>query len=175
LSRKQTLVLVACCSVVLALGCSYKTLKFFFDGVPEPKQKTQAATPGAVHAQAEQGGPRFALYQHAPYAAKECDSCHDRNRTNSLIVPKDQLCYNCHDFPLDKKYVHGPLVSGGCLLCHNPHSSPNPFLLVSAPNVFCFNCHDRDAIPRDEPHTRTDVQCTFCHDAHMSVKKYLLK
>ena len=164
--------LVVCCWVLLALGCSDRTLRIFFDGVPDRKQKTQI-TPG-VSGQGHKA-VSAAYYQHAPYAAKECSSCHDRNKTNNLIVPKDQLCFTCHDFPMDKKYVHGPLASGGCLLCHNPHASPNPYLLVSASTTFCFSCHDREAIPKDEPHMRADVQCTDCHDAHMSDKKYLLK
>jgi predicted CXXCH cytochrome family protein len=170
-STRTALKLVVCCCALFALGCSDKTLRIFFDGVPESKSKTQAGTPASSQAHAA----RAAYYEHAPYAAKECGACHDRNKTNNLIVPKDQLCFNCHDFPTDKKYVHGPLASGGCLLCHNPHSSPNPFLLVSASTTFCFSCHDRDAIPKDEPHMRTDVQCTVCHEAHMSDKKYLLK
>lgn len=166
---------MVCCWVALALGCSYKTLKFFFDGVPEPQKKKQAVRAGATAPENAGTAVRAAYYEHAPYAARECDSCHDRNRTNALVTSKEQLCFNCHDLQLNQKYVHGPIASGGCLVCHDPHSSRYAFLLVSEPSTFCFHCHDPNAIPKDEPHTRTDVQCTLCHDAHMSDKKYLLK
>jgi predicted CXXCH cytochrome family protein len=94
---------------------------------------------------------------------------------NSLVMPEEQLCFSCHDFPQNKKYIHGPVSAGGCLVCHNPHASQNPKLLVAESTTFCFHCHDLDAIPKDEPHMRSDVQCISCHDAHMSDKKYLLK
>ncbi len=158
-------------SVVLTLGCNYKTLKFFFDGVPDPKKKN----PPIVQDRTGAAVVKTSFSEHTPYAAKECDACHNRASSNNLIAPKGELCFICHDFPAEKRYVHGPLASGGCLVCHDPHSSKYPTLLVSEPATFCFYCHDPGAIPKDKSHSRKDIQCTVCHDAHMSDKKFLLK
>jgi predicted CXXCH cytochrome family protein len=161
-----------CCVLVVAAGCKYNTLKFFFDGVPNPQKKKQAAVTEKKSAQA---GMKLVYSEHGPYAARQCDACHDRAGTNNLVAPKEKLCYNCHEFQTDKKYIHGPLASGGCLLCHDPHSSKYQKLLVAEPATFCFYCHDPRSIPQDQSHARSDIQCTACHDAHMSDKKFLLK
>jgi predicted CXXCH cytochrome family protein len=161
---------LVCCLFVIGIGCSRQTLSIFLDGVPAgdskknaPQQKQNAAANHAV------------LFEHAPYAARQCDACHDRARTNNLVAPKEELCYMCHDFQSNKKYVHGPVASGGCLVCHDPHSSKYPKLLVAEATSFCFYCHDPAALPKDESHARTGLQCTACHDAHMSDKIFLLK
>ena len=164
-------ILLALCSTTIVVGCSYKTLRIFIDGVPDPGKK-KPATHQQPQALAQ---TKSTFSQHPPFAEKQCDSCHDRAMTNNLVAPKEELCFICHDFPTDKKYVHGPLASGGCLVCHDPHSSKFPKLLVAESGTFCLYCHDRAAIPKDESHVRTDIQCITCHDAHMSDKKYLLK
>ena len=168
--RQKAYILLALCSTLVVFGCNDKTLRIFIDGVPEPGKKKPAA-----HQQTQIVKTVSTFTQHPPYRDKQCDACHDRSMTNNLVAPKEELCFICHDFPMDKKYVHGPLASGGCLLCHDPHSSKYPKLLVAESGTFCFYCHDRAAIPKDESHTRTDIQCIACHDAHMSDKKYLLK
>ncbi len=163
--------LLLCLWVVLAVGCSYKHLSFFFDGVPNPEKKIQAL-PGT---QAIAPTTRVQYSEHGPYAAKQCNACHNREMTNNLIVPVEQLCANCHELQLTKKYIHGPLLSGGCLVCHDPHSSPYRYLLKSESDTFCFYCHDQIALPKDDAHSSVTAQCTSCHDAHMSNNKYLLK
>jgi predicted CXXCH cytochrome family protein len=88
-------------------------------------------------------------------------------------VPREQLCLQCHVFPHSATdYVHGPLAAGGCTVCHEPHSSPNRYLLVSDSEAFCFHCHDRE---RMRDHAGGEPRCTSCHDAHMSAKKFLLR
>ena len=53
-----------------------------------------------------------------------------------------QLCGRCHELDLTRRYVHGPLASGGCTVCHDPHSSRYRYLLVSDSDGFCLSCHD---------------------------------
>ncbi len=172
--------LVACCTAAaLAAGCSvatrHKVLTVFFDGVPEPNQGT---TPGGEQAAAAASGPGVPgrlFGEHGPFAAKLCGACHESAATNALIVPKDELCFICHRLPRDKKYVHGPLAAGGCLSCHDPHSSRYRYLLVSEPEAFCLQCHDKQAVSRVAAHAGVEQACTDCHDAHMSDNRYLLK
>lgn len=157
---------------VVAASCSRRALGMFFDGVPpERKAPAVAEASSAAPARLRQVGTG----EHGPYAAKLCDSCHERGATNALVVPRERLCSRCHELGTTKLYVHGPLSSGGCLVCHDPHSSRYRHLLVSESDEFCFRCHDRAEVVRIEGHGDDRAQCTDCHDAHMSDRKYLLK
>ncbi len=178
-------------ALALSVGCStakhHRVLSFFFDGVPDPAAAVVSATPeveAAVGRRLVQPG------EHGPYAAKLCDSCHDAQRTNALIVPAEQLCIRCHELGAAETYVHGPLASGGCMVCHDPHRSANRFLLVSASDGFCLKCHDRTTlspvsgvggsagvagVTGDNGHGGDAANCTDCHEAHMSDRKFLLR
>jgi predicted CXXCH cytochrome family protein len=168
-----------CVLALLTSGCNtasrHKTLTTFFDGVPPPHaaeptkpQQSSATTIGAPSRQ-DLGS------EHGPYAAKLCNACHVAGATNALVAPNDELCVQCHTIALDKKFLHGPLTSGGCLACHDPHSSRYPSLLVSDSGTFCLGCHDRDTVANIEGHGNLNGSCTTCHDAHGSDTKYLLK
>lgn len=172
------LILVSTAAGLLLLGCGspetrYKVLSFFFDGVPPP-----SAAPERGPAQEQSTGPkteqkrRYA--EHGPFAAKMCDGCHRRG-SNELVMPKEQLCLNCHVMPTDGRKIHGPLASGGCRVCHNPHGSGYPNLLVSDSTEFCQHCHERSAVLSRAVHRGTNAECTSCHDAHSARNAYLLK
>ena len=170
--------LILCAAAASMWGCEattrYRTLSFFFDGVPNPEEVKAAKLQGsgAKDIPRRTAGP--SSWGHGPYAAKQCDGCHMR-ATNALVAPIDELCFRCHEFRLDKQWVHGPLASGGCRVCHEPHSSPYRFLLVSESEKFCFLCHDEKAVAANEAHEGGSVKCTACHDAHMSDNRFLLK
>lgn len=167
---------------ILFLLCScepmtrYKTLSFFFDGVPNPEEEAlQAQNAQNAKAGRRKGKPAAATYKmHGPYAARLCSACHQRG-TNVLVLPIDRLCFNCHLLQFDKKYVHGPVAAGGCKLCHDPHGSSFPYLLVSESRSFCFKCHSEKDIAKNKAHNGVTAQCTVCHDAHTSNKVYLLR
>jgi len=169
---------IAVCSFLffLPFGCaprsSYKVLSLFFDGVPDPDKKVQLQGSGNDNANARVS--RSTYREHGPYAAKLCVGCHQRG-TNALILPIEKLCFNCHVIPTDKKHIHGPVASGGCKICHDPHGSSFPFLLASEPVKFCFYCHNEKDVARNEAHAGITGGCTQCHDAHKSDNKYLLK
>jgi predicted CXXCH cytochrome family protein len=166
--------------MALLYGCEattrYKVLSFFFDGVPEPGSEARdAAVKGAGKERTTATTASEKKYkEHGPYAARMCEACHMR-ATNSLVLPVEQLCLKCHTINLNKKYIHGPLASGGCKVCHEPHGSIYPFLLVSEAKDFCLRCHDKAAIEKNDAHKGTEAQCTSCHDAHSSDYQYLLK
>jgi len=167
-----------CLAAVLSTGCNtmsrHKALTLFFDGVPPPKMREAPATPITIpdgDAPPRQTGYR----EHGPFAAKLCSACHEAGGANALVAPKDELCFRCHELGQERKYVHGPLASGGCLVCHDPHSSRYRYLLVSESDNFCFRCHDRGSMEKIEGHGDPEANCTLCHDAHGSDTKYLLK
>jgi len=175
--KARTAVAALCAVAGLSVGCGatarHKVLTFFFDGVPPLKvagPAVPAAAPAPVAAVAQ-----VRYREHGPYAAKLCNACHDSGATNALIVPRDQLCQRCHTLGLGKKYVHGPLASGGCLVCHDPHSSQYRALLVSASDSFCLRCHERSSLSKSAAHSGGEADCTRCHEAHMSDKRYLLR
>jgi predicted CXXCH cytochrome family protein len=166
---------------LLAAGCSpevrYRTLSFFFDGVPPPAGSTPGAFAGKGPGSSQKdaaGKPRPS--SHGPYAARLCDACHQRVGSNKLILPVEALCLNCHELNIQKKHIHGPLASGGCRVCHEPHGSGKPLLLVAEPNKFCFYCHDETEVGTRAAHKESGgVECTVCHDAHSSNSEFLLK
>lgn len=173
--RLRTTLTVA--ALAASIGCSparrHKVLTIFFDGVPPPRSAEAAAPAAAV-----EPAVRLRSVQqgtHGPYAARLCQSCHDASARNALVAPAEELCFRCHELPRAKKYVHGPLASGGCVGCHDPHSSGYRYLLVSESDGFCFKCHDRASVTRGKSHEGVGERCTTCHDAHMSDREYLLK
>jgi predicted CXXCH cytochrome family protein len=169
--------IVAGVSVAAALltGCEpttrYQALSLFFDGVPTPAP----TRPPGLELAGVPATSRVRYREHGPYAAKMCNACHDPAAFNSLVLPSNQLCFQCHELKLDKKYIHGPLASGGCVACHDPHSSQYPYFLVGESDTFCLYCHDRVTIAKIGAHAGVTGQCTDCHNPHMSDKKYLLR
>ena len=175
----RTVAPCACLLAVLSLGCSaasrHKGLTTFFDGVPPPKTAPAAGAAPAQGAAGAVPSRRIVTTEHGPYAAKLCSACHQSGASNALVAPKDELCTRCHVVNLDRTYVHGPLASGGCLMCHDPHSAGNRFLLVSDSDGLCLRCHDAEAVRRIVGHADLKESCTSCHDAHGSDTRYLLK
>ena len=162
-----------------ALGCSaatrHRILSAMFDGVPPPRSAAaEGPTSSAGAADATPARPA-AAFDHGPFAARMCSACHDSEATNALILPREQLCFRCHELTLAGARVHGPIASGGCLVCHDPHSSRNAALLVSESAGICMHCHERGAIDAIPSHDGLETGCTDCHDAHASGKQYLLK
>lgn len=175
--RRQAFAVLIALSVAIACGCApktesqYKMLSFFFDGVPYPEEKKPET---AAEIKKEEIVMGAVYIEHGPYAAKRCDGCHVKG-TNRLVLPKSDLCFQCHTLDLRKKNIHGPLASGGCTVCHLPHGSRYPFLLVAEPQEFCLYCHAKEDLARNEVHKGIEAQCTMCHDAHGSDSRYLLK
>jgi len=149
-------------------------------------------------------------------SAGSCASCHDAHYSQHAKVLKkreDQLCMTCHDKPqkapdgrtiaamtnvLKSKNLHGPVKSGDCGECHQPHASTQRHLLKAEfPETFyasfdekiyalCFRCHD-SAVVKNEKSVQTNFRdgernlhfvhvnrsergrtCKTCHDMHGS-------
>jgi len=165
----------------------YRTLSFFFDGVPDPN-----APPGSARARGEAadefaptpGAPVVKAYIHKPYAqamedSTKCSVCHvgaSGGYENFQAVGSD-ICLKCHKDKLTQYPVmHGPVVAVECTLCHAAHESTIPGMLNYAPPKICIQCHERDLLSANPPeHLLPDSQCLSCHYGHGGPQHKLLR
>lgn len=167
---------ILCIALGSFLGCSpetrYKTLSFFFDGVPVPK---------GVEGDADAKGK---VCQHKPYLENKCGACHPRDTVEMDISrPMDigdlssNLCLRCHD-KVRAQYavMHGPVASTECLLCHVPHESTIAHLLRTEAPRLCVQCHVPEVmVPLRPEHQDPKADCLSCHVGHGGPKHGLLR
>jgi predicted CXXCH cytochrome family protein len=128
---------------------------------------------------------------HGPASVWSCLSCHDTESVPlySVKKPDTEVCFKCHTEQNNdwntKKFIHGPVNTGKCAICHNPHASENPFQLFKPTWDLCVSCHAEKATGRHilvgyihRGHPTRDVPdplregkeltCASCHNAHAS-------
>ncbi|HSO86723.1 MAG TPA: cytochrome c3 family protein [Draconibacterium sp.] len=170
-------------ALILIFACStqknYKTLSFFFDGVPEPvndslKVQTDSLKTDSLNVLALLIPE---MYYHEPYKTKECSSCHDQGTMGKLIENQPVLCYQCHDdFNDSNKTLHGAIDAGSCTDCHNPHQSKEEKLLIKSGESLCFNCHDSEAVKENQFHSiAEETNCITCHNPHGGENHFILQ
>ncbi len=160
----------------------HKALTFFFDGVPPLRTETsQAQTSGLNDNQPADKAPAGAWRIHEP--VKNCTVCHGAlRRANSsrkvqLVAEVPQLCFACHkEYSALEAWVHGPVATGNCLLCHEPHKAKNESLLRKPVPELCYQCHEEQAIRLIKHHAAESYsRCTDCHEGHASTARGLLR
>lgn len=156
------------------LSCSpttrFRTLSFFFDGVPDPNRVVFVDTV-AVDTTAnplEFNRPKEQFFFHPPYQERNCGLCHDLRASQRLVESQLELCYQCHDdFAKSFKVLHGPVEAGFCTACHNPHRTKIKKLLKREGQELCLYCHSLQDVKKNEVHEEIDdVDCTECHNPH---------
>jgi len=112
-----------------------------------------------------------AKVQHKPINDEgSCVNCHTPHSSNfnpMLKAGGADLCLMCHNKPMDglenmkalldaNPDKHGPVITGDCSACHNPHGSDYYRILIATfPKEFytpyetdkyalCFSCHNQD-------------------------------
>ncbi|NPA94236.1 MAG: hypothetical protein GXO58_02270 [Thermodesulfobacteria bacterium] len=135
---------------------------------------------------------------HGPVGTGDCTVCHDphgdKYEFQLWADGHSALCIGCH---ADKKdtlrqrvgfYSHGIIEGGGCIACHDPHSSPNRFQLYKPINALCTSCHtslqgvtvghpvgNHPLSGKTDPRRKgRELSCTSCHNPHGSRFRYLL-
>ncbi|WP_022852420.1 cytochrome c3 family protein [Thermodesulfatator atlanticus] len=123
--------------------------------------------------------------KHSPAANWLCKFCHEEKGMIRIYSgnPRD-LCIRCHVNAKEfykKIYVHGPVGTGDCTSCHNPHASPYQFqLLADKKGDVCIICHkDKDKFVHQKPNiivhkVLTQSGCIVCHSPHATDYQYQL-
>lgn len=114
---------------------------------------------------------------------KNCIPCHgnqpEQNSTDKphLVDSVPELCYSCHkDLTVKGEWLHGPVATGECLLCHEPHKADNKSLLRKPIPELCYQCHETSALQLVANHTdKSYASCNDCHENHSSLSRLLLK
>ncbi|MCP5101779.1 MAG: hypothetical protein GY950_00285 [bacterium] len=166
-------------------GCSvkknYKTLSFFFDGVPKPgeeaKGREKKIRRRTVKKRVRKKPDNWVkiISRHPPFVERKCKECHNIKSLTFLKGKKDRLCYTCHKKEkFEGEYLHGPVAVGACLACHLPHESKYTKLLKLEKSQLCIGCHtlwDRRDV---KAHSKGKI-CTQCHHSHAGSNRFLLK
>ncbi|UCG59002.1 MAG: hypothetical protein JSU70_05735, partial [Phycisphaerales bacterium] len=113
---------------------------------------------------------------------KSCVPCHgDQSEhmlpeTLHLVAPVPQLCYVCHeDYGALEGWVHGPVATGDCMLCHESHKANNKSLLRKPIPDLCHQCHETKTLHLVANHSdESYAHCGDCHEAHASPGRILL-
>ena len=190
--------LVLFIAVLLYAGCSevgrYRTLSFFFDGVPPPEgmeseEGQQVTGPWGIkldpddplarkpRAEEEVSTGPVIVSVHAPYRDGRCFECHRPESGYESPVGDTGACQKCHasHVPMEASdWVHGPVAARDCFFCHEAHQSEYEALLTGAEPELCLRCHDKDEVFRATYHVDREQRCTTCHDAHRAGNRLLL-
>jgi predicted CXXCH cytochrome family protein len=160
---------------------SGEILSIFFDGVPENVDESEVTDTTLIAENPQEKTnllkkPKNKINFHPPYQSKDCDDCHESSFGNELIEQPPELCYTCHDdFQTEFAVLHGPVASGYCTQCHNPHFSKNPSLLIKKGQDICLSCHEKKDVLKNDVHLEIeDTNCTDCHNPHGGEDRFLI-
>ena len=117
-------------------------------------------------------------------AGDDCTSCHEFSISEtetrvSLLDQEPALCLLCHDDltaanDAELATPHDP-VTASCVICHDPHASDTPHLLIEPVYALCGSCHDPADLAESHAGTLPEgVDCGACHQPHGSDTKRML-
>lgn len=128
-------------------------------------------------------------WRHFPSAVLLCRTCHQSvSKDQPLAVPAgkvESLCFACHVNNkkwLAMTHIHGPVGTGDCTICHDPHGSGNEFQLwADGKGKLCVVCHE-EMKKFLEPGQRNFVVhgimnaqgCGACHSPHATNNRFQL-
>ena len=147
-----------------------------------------ALKPGAVVVKAPPSvGPlkSGAVSTHVPFGTGECSLCHEKTKNGKgvgpAVKPVNKTCYFCHEdlqsVMTSSAFKHAT-ASDNCTVCHNPHNSVHPKLLVATMPDLCTGCHVeiRKQMGSKVKHDAltTTASCSACHSPHASNVEHVL-
>jgi predicted CXXCH cytochrome family protein len=128
-------------------------------------------------------------WRHFPSSALLCRTCHQSAAdAKQMVVPSGKvegLCFDCH--VNNKKWssmthIHGPVGTGDCTICHDPHGSGSEFQLwADGKGKLCVVCHEEMKKYLDTGQKNFMVHgimnaqgCGACHNPHASNHRFQL-
>jgi predicted CXXCH cytochrome family protein len=81
---------------------------------------------------------------------------------------------NCHANFGKEAFVHGPVASGDCTLCHI-QTKKHKFEPITNAGKLCTECHERLDTEKVVHKPVKDGKCTQCHDPHQSSNRFMLR
>src|SRR6185369_5606733 len=95
---------------------------------------------------------------------------------SSQTPPTKESCIttDCHERIRTEKYVHGPIASGDCVICHKQRRK-HSFEKIENPGKLCAECHERLDTRKYVHAPVKEGKCSACHDPHQSPNKYQLR
>jgi predicted CXXCH cytochrome family protein len=131
-------------------------------------------------------------WRHSTTVNQQCLACHQQSvkpwRIGFPKVSVRDYCLNCHAGKrswLSKRFIHGPIVFGGCTLCHNPHSENHRYQVFEEGSLaLCIVCHgDKENLVAEKKEERVQYVhgvifgsgCIVCHDPHATDQQFMLK
>jgi predicted CXXCH cytochrome family protein len=130
-----------------------------------------------------------AEWPHSPTARLLCRACHPEGEGVKVAIPTgkvEDLCFTCH---INEKkwptlaHIHGPVGTGDCTICHDPHGGNNPNQLwADGKGRLCVICHEDKkkylaAVPQQKLRVHgilTARGCVICHSPHASDHRFQL-
>ncbi|MCP4665926.1 MAG: cytochrome C [Deltaproteobacteria bacterium] len=121
-------------------------------GAVAPAQKWQKASPGA----------KALSFYHKDRTVSRGASC---------------VTAQCHPTVGKAKYVHTPVSTGSCEVCHDARSSDVSSGVTRSGKELCLNCHEKQkAFYNDELiHPPLEDGCVDCHNPHESPYKFQIQ
>ncbi len=102
----------------------------------------------------------------------KCTDCHNahgtlRDRQVRSAPNQDLICTKCH---ADKRgpfvFEHEPVRVEGCTVCHTPHASVYPRMLLTARiNTLCLQCHVQIPTGVHGAQNQYRQACIVCHNS----------
>lgn len=187
---KKGIIFWFACSVSALCGCdpvtTHKITTIFFEGVPsmppaerycQDYHEKKLAEEREAAKKKQTAATEQISSDHLPFAEKHCDDCHDKRTETGLIRPRNEICFVCHPDIINGFFVHGPASVGGCLECHEPHSSAYPSLLKTDKKTLCAGCHQekRAAEGLHDKAVANGMLCMDCHNPHSGTVPYFLR
>ncbi|MCK4839095.1 MAG: hypothetical protein KAS94_09840 [Desulfobulbaceae bacterium] len=129
-------------------------------------------------------------WKHSPSASLLCRSCHREDLAQTKVgVPSgkvETVCFSCHinnSKWTAMGHIHGPVGTGDCTICHDPHGSNSEFQLwTDGKAKLCVVCHEdkkkyasRGVKQKLKVHGILSARgCVVCHSPHASEYRFQL-
>jgi len=190
----------------------------FLSALPAVSSALEPPAPEPCSSASCHAETRSSAVLHDPAGEGRCTVCHvpagdflssDHSASSFLAGnTASPPCLSCHPGTarsLSGPFVHPPAEEDGCTVCHNPHGSAHPYLLVApypketytlygaGKYTLCWNCHE-ESLAADKftesstafrmgkrnfhyshLHKRRGITCKACHDPHGTAQERLVR